>query len=81
MEKQEFVTGQLVELTSGGPVMTIMGVNAFSMNPENYVCQWFAGKSYRQQEFPGQNLKLAAPKKKKKRVIAGTLPQGLHRSR
>jgi uncharacterized protein YodC (DUF2158 family) len=62
MADQKFYTGQTVKLKSGGPVMTVMGTNVSFLGPSNmYVCQWFSGKSYKQAEFPGPNLKLAPP--------------------
>jgi uncharacterized protein YodC (DUF2158 family) len=61
MAEQKFFTGQTVKLLSGGPVMTVMGTNARDFTGNMYVCQWFAGKTYKQAEFPAQNLKLAAP--------------------
>jgi uncharacterized protein YodC (DUF2158 family) len=71
MEQQKLFTGQTVKLKSGGPVMTVMGTLAgFGMNQNMYVCQWFAGKTYKQAEFPGANLKLASPEETPKRVIA-----------
>ncbi|MGB6690703.1 MAG: DUF2158 domain-containing protein [Terracidiphilus sp.] len=76
MEQQKFFTGQTVKLKSGGPVMTVMGTNLFG-NPNMYVCQWFSGKSYKQAEFPGPNLKLAAPEMPK-RVAARTKPGRIH---
>lgn len=81
MEQQKFSTGQTVKLKSGGPVMTVMGTPAFGMNPNMYVCQWFAGKSYKQAEFPGLNLKLAAPEETQKRVIARARPRGTYLGR
>jgi len=69
MEQQKFFTGQTVKLKSGGPVMTVMGTPAFGI-PNTYMCQWFAGKTYKQAEFPGPNLRLAAPEETPKRLIA-----------
>ena len=67
MAKQEFYTGDTVELKSGGIPMQIMGRPFFDMNPNTYICQWFSGKTYRQAVFPGENLRLAAPAKAQKR--------------
>lgn len=62
MADQKFYTGQTVKLLSGGPVMTVMGTDAsFSLGPSMYVCQWFAGKTLKQGNFPAQNLKAAPP--------------------
>lgn len=73
----KFSTGQTVKLKSGGPVMTVMGTNAFGMNPDMYVCQWFAGKSYKQAEFPAPNLKLAAPEDAPRRVVTPAKRRGV----
>ena len=80
MEQQKFFTGQTVKLKSGGPVMTVMGTNSFGLNPNMYVCQWFSGKSYKQAEFPGPNLKLAAPEAPK-RAVARTKPGRMYLGR
>jgi uncharacterized protein YodC (DUF2158 family) len=80
MAEDKFFTGQTVKLKSGGPVMTVMGTPAgfgLGMNQNTYVCQWFAGKTHKQAEFPGANLKLAAPEVAPKRVVTGTRPRGL----
>ncbi len=76
MTEQKFFTGQTVKLRSGGPVMTVMGTPTFGMNPNMYVCQWFSGKSYKQSEFPGPNLKLAAPGDTPKRTVTRAKPRG-----
>ena len=63
--------------------MTVMGKLAgfgMSMNQDMYVCQWFAGKTYKQAEFPGANLKLASPEETSKRVIARK-PRGMYLGR
>jgi uncharacterized protein YodC (DUF2158 family) len=77
MTEQKFFAGQTVKLKSGGPVMTVMGTDAFGMNPNMYVCQWFSGKSYKQAQFPGPNLKLAAPEDAPKRMVTHAKPRGL----
>ena len=64
----KFFTGQTVKLKSGGLVMTVVGLLAFDMNPNTYLCQWFAGKVYRRATFPEENLKLAAPEDTQKRI-------------
>jgi uncharacterized protein YodC (DUF2158 family) len=77
MVEPRFFTGQAVKLRSGGPVMTVMGTNAFSFSPNMYVCQWFSGRSYKQAEFPALNLKLAAPEETQKRRVTRARPGGL----
>lgn len=82
MPDQKFSTGQTVKLRSGGPVMTVVGTTtAFSLNPNLYVCQWFAGKTYKQAEFPEQNLKLAAPEEALVRRVTRVKPRGLYLGR
>ncbi len=77
MAEQKFFTGQTVKLKSGGPVMTVMGTPAFGMSQNTYVCQWFSGKSYKQAEFPGPNLKLAAPEDAPKRMVTRAKKRGV----
>lgn len=84
MAEEKFFTGQTVKLKSGGPVMTVMGTPAgfgLGMNQNVYVCQWFAGKSYKQAEFPGPNLKLAASEEAPKRVIGHAKPGRMYLGR
>jgi uncharacterized protein YodC (DUF2158 family) len=82
MADQKFYTGQTVKLKSGGPAMTVLGTNSFSLN-SMYVCQWFAGKTLKTGEFPAQNLVLTAPEETPKRKtgtrkvgIVGRFPTG-----
>lgn len=67
MAGHAFSTGQTVKLRSGGPVMTVIGTNA--LNPSMYVCQWFAGKTLKQGEFPSQNLKEATEEVPQRRYL------------
>jgi uncharacterized protein YodC (DUF2158 family) len=79
MAEQKFFAGQTVKLKSGGPVMTVMGAQLFG-DPNMYVCQWFAGKTHKQAQFPAANLKLASPEETPKRVIARK-PRGIRLGR
>jgi uncharacterized protein YodC (DUF2158 family) len=82
MAEQKFFTGQTVKLRSSGPVMTVMGTTGgFSLNLNLYVCQWFSGKSYKQAEFPAQNLKLAVPEEAPLRRIARAKPGRMYLGR
>ena len=54
----KFKTGDLVELKSGGPKMTIQGLTAFDATL--YECQWFGGKKLENGYFKGDSLKLAS---------------------
>lgn len=54
--KKEFVAGDLVQLLSGGPVMTVHDYNEYG---ETYSCQWFAGKKLDSGRFKFSQLKRA----------------------
>jgi len=57
-KKQEFQVGDLVQLKSGGPKMTIN-----SMIGNNYTCVWFAGTKHNKANFTAQALQpYIAPK-------------------
>jgi uncharacterized protein YodC (DUF2158 family) len=58
----EFQVGDIVELKSGGPDMSVKR----DMLDGNYECQWFAGKKLCEGYFEGGTLKLADPKSQKK---------------
>lgn len=45
----KFELGQLVQLKSGGPVMTVEALNAFQA--DKYDCTWFAGDKHQQNTF------------------------------
>lgn len=46
----------MVELKSGGPVMTVKG---FRDTTGGVLCQWFAGKKLEQGEFAPESLQTA----------------------
>lgn len=50
---QKFVIGDIVNLKSGGPEMT---VRFYNKAYNRYTCQWFAGKKLEQGEFPEDSL-------------------------
>jgi uncharacterized protein YodC (DUF2158 family) len=57
-----FKPGDLVELKSGGPVMTVETVDTLSVNrgePPNYYCSWFAGAKDNKRRFAEAALKAA----------------------
>jgi uncharacterized protein YodC (DUF2158 family) len=62
--KDTFSVGDLVQLKSGGPVMTVqaipdgMGISNF------YRCQWFSGKKLENGAFPPESLNAAEAKDK-----------------
>lgn len=56
----KFKAGDLVELKSGGPVMTIEKVNtSFSSDEVSYACSWFAGAKDNKKVFAEPALKAA----------------------
>ena len=61
-EKSSFNVGDIVQLKSGGPEMTVQ------MAPERpavyYKCQWFAGKKLESGQFPFDSLKLVTQEAK-----------------
>lgn len=64
MVKHKYEKGELVELKSGGPTMTI---ESLSMSgAPRYLCQWFAGKKLYDGHFPEESLILAKKDDEKK---------------
>jgi uncharacterized protein YodC (DUF2158 family) len=63
----EFKVGDVVQLISGGPEMTVSDVKAQNVSPNNIgrvACQWFAGKKLESGYFPTDSLvKVVADKK------------------
>jgi uncharacterized protein YodC (DUF2158 family) len=53
VSKEDFKTGTIVRLKSGGPTMT---VKVWSTSQDQYVCQWFAGKKLEQGFFHPDSL-------------------------
>lgn len=49
MSEQIFEVGQTVRLKSGGPLMTIEGINA--QNPNFVTCIWFDNEKIMRQQF------------------------------
>jgi uncharacterized protein YodC (DUF2158 family) len=56
--QRQFKPGDLVELNSGGPVMTVNE----RQSGDEYYCQWFAGKKLDHGTFPLASLKPAVVK-------------------
>ena len=56
-----FVTGDIVELKSGGPKMTVKGNPG--TDPDLYDCQWFGGKKLENGFFRGDSIKLSSTDK------------------
>lgn len=64
-QSSSFKVGDIVQLKSGGPEMTIQrtpekekGINSY------YTCQWFAGKKLESGNFPADSLKPVTPESK-----------------
>lgn len=56
-----FEIGQIVQLKSGGPEMTVKRVPGTG---SVYTCQWFAGKKLEEGVFPPDSLLLVVAKAK-----------------
>ena len=57
-----FNIGDIVQLNSGGPEMTVQRAPAATI--KTYRCQWFAGKKLESGEFPAESLKSIKPEVK-----------------
>jgi uncharacterized protein YodC (DUF2158 family) len=57
---QKFKTGDIVQLKSGGPQMTVKEAPREPLGGE-IICQWFGGKELEQGWFPPDSLKKADP--------------------
>jgi uncharacterized protein YodC (DUF2158 family) len=54
----ELKAGDLVELKSGGPTMTVKGrVSTTDNSSATYICQWFGGKKLESGQFHIDSLK------------------------
>ena len=61
---QKFKTGDIVQLKSGGPKMTVNGAELPSGAAKQYYsCQWFAGSKLEGGTFPEESLTVPAPAK------------------
>ncbi len=63
---QKFQPGDIVQLKSGGPAMTIAEVNTDSMTGRfrGYFCEWFKGASKERAHFSEDTLQPYVPPKK-----------------
>lgn len=60
----KFKVGDIVQLKSGGPAMTVAKRPEGGVYGENYLCQWFKGASKEQGHFVEDILQpYVAPKK------------------
>lgn len=51
----EFKVGEIVQLKSGGPEMTVSNTNLFDKD-DHVKCQWFGGRKLDQGAFPTASL-------------------------
>jgi uncharacterized protein YodC (DUF2158 family) len=61
-EDSKFKTGDLVQLKSGGPVMTVAELDNLSSG-KSYWCHWFAGKKLEKGKVPEKSLIVPADDK------------------
>lgn len=57
IEEAAFTVGDIVQLKSGGPEMTVDNVHTFSNDAPRYTCKWFAGKKVQSERFDEGALK------------------------
>lgn len=64
-EEAKFKSGDLVELLSGGPVMTVQNVDTLQSGKGKnvYRCQWFNGKKLEYGNFHEATIKIHTPEK------------------
>lgn len=60
---REFITGDTVQLKSGGPIMTVHNITE---SDGSIYCQWFAGKKLENGYFPSGSLNGASVNEKEK---------------
>lgn len=60
MMAKDFKTGEVVQLKSGGPKMT---VSSYAADGERVYCQWFSGSKLESGSFPVESVE---------RVVVGT---------
>jgi uncharacterized protein YodC (DUF2158 family) len=61
----KFKTGDIVQLKSGGPKMTVCGTTN-PMKKDEHLCKWFAGAKLETGFFKEDELQLAVEESKKK---------------
>ncbi|SIQ75467.1 Uncharacterized conserved protein YodC, DUF2158 family [Rhizobium sp. RU35A] len=61
MAGNKFKAGDLVQLKSGGPTMT---VEKFMQHNESYRCTWFAGAKHNREDFAEEAIELYSDDKK-----------------
>jgi uncharacterized protein YodC (DUF2158 family) len=63
MPTPAFKGGEIVQLKSGGPAMTVEGLN---QGTGGWVCSWFVGSELKREQFRAEALKPYEPPPKKK---------------
>jgi uncharacterized protein YodC (DUF2158 family) len=59
-QKQKYKTGDIVQLKSGGPKMTVSQYQSLSLDDAaNVQCTWFAGSKHQAGWFPEDGLQPA----------------------
>lgn len=59
MTGKQFKPGDIVQLKSGGPKMTVEEEDGFHQmidGPKTYFCTWFAGAKHNKERFPEMTL-------------------------
>jgi len=56
---QSYKTGDLVQLKSGGPAMTVKEAIGDGLDGGDYLCQWFGGSTLKEGVFPANSLRPA----------------------
>jgi uncharacterized protein YodC (DUF2158 family) len=64
MPETKFKVGDIVQLNSGGPKMTVVTISSTS---GKFFCSWFGGAKHERADFPGDALKIAEEDKKKEK--------------
>ena len=60
-ESVEFAVGEIVELVSGGPKMTVQSWDTRNVGSNlMFKCQWFAGKKLESGSFRAEQLRKSA---------------------
>ncbi len=67
MENQQFQIGDIVQLKSGGPRMTVKDTSKFTTDADVY-CQWFAGSKLESGHFhPSTIVRVDEPEAQSKK--------------
>ena len=61
-----FKEGEIVQLKSGGPKMTVKSVSAMGRKKDELLCQWFAGSKLNTGYFTSESLIKVSEEESKK---------------